>query len=96
MSNVVKIADKKKKPGLDEWRAQIEEHGDNLMRRIYDAVRLADEEANDEDIPEEYVDCMILGVLTSVLVAISNGREVVSAKGLLALVNHQIEGWDDA
>lgn len=90
MSNVVKIETKKKKPGIDEWQAQIEEHGDNMMNRVYDAVRLADEEAKDEDIPEEYANCMILGVLTSVLVNIAHARNVIGPDALLKLVEHEI------
>lgn len=92
MNNVVKMATaKKKKPDIEKWKAQIAEHGDKLDDRLYDAIRLADEEMNDEDVPEEFADCTILGVLTAVLVHIAHARNVLGPEALLKLVEHQIE-----
>lgn len=88
---VIKITDKKKKPAIDKWKAQISEHGDKLDDRLYDAIRLADEETNDEGVPEEFADCMILGVLTAVLVNIAHARNVLGPEALIKLVEHQIE-----
>ena len=89
MNNVVKL--KKKKPAIDAWQAQIEEHGDKLMDRLYDAIRLADEEMNDEDIPEEFADSTVMAVLTSVLVSIAYARNALGPEALLKLVEYQID-----
>ena len=91
MSNVVKLAAKKKKPGSDEWQAQIDQHGDNLMNRVYDAIRLTEAEASDDGIPEEYVDCMLLGILACALVQVAYTREVMPPDRLITFLKHLIE-----
>jgi hypothetical protein len=88
MSNVVKL--KKKKPGIETWQPQIDEMGDKLTDRVYDAIRLADEEAKDIDMPDEFADCTLLGVLTSILVQITEKRNIVGPDALLKLVEFQI------
>ena len=95
MSNVVKMVAKKNKLPIDEWQAQIEEHGKKLMDRLYDQIRLADNDVSDEDIPEEFADCMILGVLTSMLVKIAYARNILSPAQLLTLVKYEIEAGDN-
>ena len=66
------------------------EHGDKLSDRLYDAIRLADEEMNDEGIPEEFADCTILGVLAAVMVQITEARNIIGPEALIKLVEYQI------
>ena len=96
MSNVVKMAAKKKQPDIPmAWQTEINKLGDKLADRIYDAIRLADEEANDKSIHEEFADCSVVGVLVSMLVLIVNTRDVLSPDQLLALVQYEIERQDE-
>jgi hypothetical protein len=92
MSNVVKMVAKKNKLPIEDWKDEIEEHAKKLMDRLYDQIRLADNDVSDADIPEEFAVCMILGVLTSMLVTIAHARNILSPAQLLTLVKYEIEG----
>ena len=92
MSNVVKLSGLPKKQPIDKWQELIDEQGESLLGRLYDQIKLADVDALEEDMPEEYSDCMIVGVIASLLVTITHTRNVVSSDALLKLVKHEIEG----
>jgi cobalamin biosynthesis Co2+ chelatase CbiK len=93
MSNVVKL--KKKKLEIDKWAEITNEHGEKLLGRLYDQVKIADVDAIEEGIPEEISDCMIIGVITSLIVtsrlAMTHARDVITPEALLKLVAHEIE-----
>ena len=98
MSNVVKL--KKKKPDITAWKEQIEVLGDRFTDRLNDAISLSDADAEYENIPEEFADCTILGVLVSALVRTTEARNIIGPEALLKLVEYQIhrprEDEDDA
>ena len=89
MNNVVKL--KKKKLEIDKWAEITNEHGEKLLGRLYDQVKIADVDAIEEGIPEEISDCMIIGVITSLLVTMTHARDVITPEALLKLVAHEIE-----
>ena len=76
MSNVVKLSGLPKKQPIDKWQELIDEQSESLLDRLYDQIKLADVDALEEDMPEKYSDCMIVGVIASLLVTITYTRNV--------------------
>ena len=82
---MIKMTDKKKKPDINEWKEQIEVFGDRLTDRMHDAIRLADEEADDVGIPEDLADCAMLGVFASMMVTVTAQRKIIGPDALIKL-----------
>ena len=87
MSNVVKI----KTAAIDTWKKELEEGGDKLLDRLYDQIKLTDGEMEYEDVPEDYADSMILGVIISLLAMLNSERKVLSTDKLLMVVGHVVK-----
>jgi hypothetical protein len=96
MSNVVKLASvngakKEKKDPAVKWKKNLTEQGEKLMDRLYDQIRLTDEDAMDKNIPEELSDCSTLAVLTQLAVFFSSSRGVLGPSALIKLMEYQID-----
>ena len=87
MSNVVKMTRLRKRSRTStSGKSRSRCMATGMTDRMHDAIRLADEEANDEGIPEEFADCAILGVFTSMLVTITAQRKVIGPDALIKLI----------
>ena len=104
MSNVVKLkrlgkprtqVQKARLLGIEASKDLIEEHGDKLIGRLYDQIRLTEEEASGDKMPQEHIDCMTVSVITQLLVLVASGRNTVGPASLLELVQGEIDEWTD-
>jgi hypothetical protein len=94
MSNVIRMTANKNKhdPDAKKWKHQIEALGDRLVERLIDAIRLADDDADDEGMPAELADCAILGAIVGILVDHTYTRNIIGPDALIKFVEYQIKG----